>query len=188
MGMETRGNNRYYYRKERQGPRVVSTYFGTGATAELIAQCEFWRKAEEHQERAAVKREKQRIKEQAALVLSTESDVRDLVKAVLIACGFYQHKRQWRKSSMDTQQPIVPATTVPPAPVVDDKAQLAEARAALKEAFKLPDTTSGKRGKALERVKNEVQEARRKAIHKVLQDYPVLWEGRVVCMERPNLP
>ncbi|MDP9315576.1 MAG: hypothetical protein M3R24_32735, partial [Chloroflexota bacterium] len=177
MGMETRRNSRYYYRKERQGNRVVSSYVGTGVTAELIAQCEYWRRVEEHQERAKLKREQEASKQQAVLVLGTEADVRDLVKAVFIACGFHQHKRQWRRNRMDTQQNIVTAASTSPAPVVDDKALLAEARKALSAAFTLPDMTQGKRGKALEQAKAEAQELRRTAIRKVLQDYPVLWSG-----------
>ncbi len=73
MGMETRGNHRYYYRKERQGTRVVSTYLGNGETAQLIAECEYWRRAEERQERVKVRREEQQIKQQAALVVGTEA-------------------------------------------------------------------------------------------------------------------
>ncbi len=177
MGMETRGNNRYYYRKERRGTRVISSYVGTGATAELIAQCEFWRRAEERQERAKLKGEQEASKQQALLVLGTEAGVRDLVKAVFIACGFHQHKRQWRKNRMDTQQNIVTAASTSPAPVADDKALLAEARTALSAAFVLPDMTQGKRGKALEQAKAEAQALRRTAIRKVLQQYPILWSG-----------
>ncbi len=77
---------------------------------------------------------------------------------------------------MDTPQPIVSATNTPPA-TVDDDALLVEARAALKAALKLPDMTTGKRGKALEWAKHEAQEARRKTIRQVLQAYPVLWSS-----------
>ncbi len=78
---------------------------------------------------------------------------------------------------MDTQQTIVPAANVAPAPVADDKALLAEARTALKAAFDVPEIPTGTRGKALEQAKAEAQEARRQAVRKVLQDYPVLWSG-----------
>ncbi len=176
MGMETRRNGRYYYRKERQGKHVVSSYVGTGATADLIARCEAWRKAEELQQRAAIKHEQQAITEQGRVVLNTEANLRELVSAVLIANGFHQHKRQWRKTNMETHQPIVPATTAAPAPV-DDPAQLAEARAALSRAFEVPAIAPGKRGKALEEAKSDAQAARRKAVRNVLQAYPVLWSG-----------
>ncbi|MFN2514559.1 MAG: hypothetical protein ABR568_24515, partial [Pyrinomonadaceae bacterium] len=38
MGWEQRGNNRYYYRKEREGPRVKSVYVGRGEIAQIVAQ------------------------------------------------------------------------------------------------------------------------------------------------------
>ncbi len=177
MALEQRGNNVYYYQKHWRNGTCVSQYVGNGPVAELIALSETLRKTEERQKRAAVKREQQSIKEQAALVLGTETDIRDLVKAVLIANGYHQHKRQWRKNRMDTQQTIVPAANVAPAPVADDNALLAEARTALKAAFDVPEIPTGTRGKALEQAKAEAQEARRQAVRKVLQDYPVLWSG-----------
>ncbi len=176
MGVEQRGNSAYYYQKHWRNGTCVSAYVGNGPVAELIALSETLRKAEEHQERAAVKREQQKIEEQAALVLGTEAEIRELVKAVLIANGFHQHKRQWRKTNMETQ-PIIPATSVPALPAVDDKALLAEARAALNRAFDLPAIAPGKRGKALEEAQAAAKEERRKAIRKVFQDYPVLWNG-----------
>ncbi len=176
MGMEQRGNNAYYYQKHWRNGTCVSAYVGNGPVAELIAVSETLRKAEARQKRAAVKREQQQIKEQSALVLGTEADLRALVKAVLVANGFHQHKRQWRKSPMETQQRIMPATSAAPVPV-DDPAQLAEARAALSRALDLPTIAPGKRGKALDEAKADAQAARRQAVHQVLQEYPVLWSG-----------
>ncbi len=77
---------------------------------------------------------------------------------------------------METQQPIVPAISTAPEPV-DRQAQLDAARTALKAAFALPAIPQGKRGKAVEQAKAEAQAARRKAVHHVLQEYPVLWSG-----------
>jgi hypothetical protein len=37
MGWEQRGANQYYYRKERQGSRVKSTYVGRGEIAHFIS-------------------------------------------------------------------------------------------------------------------------------------------------------
>ena len=177
MGMETRKNNRYYYRKERRGTRVISSYVGSGATAELIAQCELWRKAEEAHERAKIKREQSESQAQARLVLATEAAVRDLMKAALLVNGFHQHKRQWRRR-MHTPQEIIPAGPALPAPIADDTALLAEARTALKAAFAEGKAiTEGKRGKALEQAKAEADEVRRKAVHRVFEQYPILWRG-----------
>jgi hypothetical protein len=38
MGFGTRGNRIYYYKKEREGGRVVSRYMGGGSNARLFAE------------------------------------------------------------------------------------------------------------------------------------------------------
>jgi predicted negative regulator of RcsB-dependent stress response len=40
MGWEQRGNNRYFYRKERDGSQVKSVYVGRGEIAHMISQFE----------------------------------------------------------------------------------------------------------------------------------------------------
>ena len=40
MGWERRGNHEYYYRKEREGSRVKSTYVGRGEMAHMISNFE----------------------------------------------------------------------------------------------------------------------------------------------------
>ena len=40
MGWERRGNQEYYYRKERDGSRVKSTYLGRGEMAHMISKFE----------------------------------------------------------------------------------------------------------------------------------------------------
>ncbi|PLS83586.1 MAG: hypothetical protein CYG59_00660, partial [Chloroflexi bacterium] len=168
MGMETRRNRRYYYCKERQGTRVISTYLGTGATADLIAQCAAQRIADARHARAAWKREQQRITDQAALVLSVEADVRTLVHAVLLTNGFHQHKRQWRKRM---EQDIVPcaAPAVPAAPQADD------GWLALQAALNLKPTPTRKGGKVSKADVAAVEQQRVLAVRQVLLDYPHLW-------------
>ena len=40
MGWEKRGNNQYYYKKEREGSRVKSVYVGRGEMAHMISTFE----------------------------------------------------------------------------------------------------------------------------------------------------
>lgn len=177
MGMETRGNHRYYYRKERQGVRVVSTYLGNGATAQLIAECEYWRRVEERQERAAVKREQRTVEEQAARVLGTEANLRELVKAVLIANGFHQHKRQWRRRPMEQDATVneQPATTVVMVdPEVDRRR---EGFQALRAALAIEAQPDKKGGKITEVARAIAERDKRAAVRKVLAEYPCIWDG-----------
>lgn len=43
MGWEQRGTNKYYYRKEREGARVKSTYVGRGEIAQMVSQIQLVR-------------------------------------------------------------------------------------------------------------------------------------------------
>lgn len=100
MAWETRGNRDYLYRKKRVNGRVKSVYIGTGYQAELIArmeaieaqQAEIVRDAErnEHHQQATIDAE---IKQHGG-------KLRHLVNAVLVASGYHQYKRQWRKKRM----------------------------------------------------------------------------------------
>ena len=93
MAWEKRGNKRYYYRKRRQGGRVVSEYVGAGELAETCAQLD----ALERQLRQA---ERQRLQELRALdaQLNHVCDlIRALTYAALLTTGHHTHKGQWRK-------------------------------------------------------------------------------------------
>src|SRR5688500_8262649 len=97
MAMEQRGNNRYYYRKDWQDGTCRSVYFGNGATAQLIAACEAARFVEEAHERAQARAEHAEREALATQVRTVADSVRQLTAAVLLANGYHQHKRTWRK-------------------------------------------------------------------------------------------
>ena len=97
MGLETRGNGQYYYRKRRAGNRVISTYAGTGYSATLMQALD------EHERQAS---QQKRLAWQIVVNAENELDARlDEVTgltmaytgAVLLVSGYHQHKRQWRK-------------------------------------------------------------------------------------------
>ena len=103
MGLERRGNNLYYYRKERNGSRVVSVYAGKGSFAQLMSQFEELRKEEE-----SIKREANR--ERLATDLAQQAEIDDqidglcadasaYVDALFLANGYHQHSRTWRRKS-----------------------------------------------------------------------------------------
>lgn len=89
--------NGYYYRNRRQGGKVVSEYIGTGAAAELLAQLDAIEQEKLKFEREAFRRliaEQQAIDEQIDAVGDA---LTALVDATLLANGYRQHRRQWRK-------------------------------------------------------------------------------------------
>jgi hypothetical protein len=97
MGWENHQGRSYYYRKRREGKRVVSEYIGTGADAVLIAQWDGLLREQTTTDRA-VKQLRQ------AKLLSADQALDDifarvelLTKAALVASGHHQHKGSWRR-------------------------------------------------------------------------------------------
>ena len=102
MGWETRRNGRrYFYRKERQGRRVVSTYCGSGERATLFAALgalDRQRRMQEAMERQIARSEFAELSATPAELTMLLADVRAEVARVLTAAGYHQHKRgEWRK-------------------------------------------------------------------------------------------
>lgn len=98
MSWETRGNNRYYYRRRKVAGRVIGEYVGAGYLAEVMA-------AEDEaarQARQAAAAEWRSIVEadrrQEKMLAEIDTLVRAAVAGVLIANGYHTHKRQWRKT------------------------------------------------------------------------------------------
>ena len=97
MGWEARNGNSYYYRKERVGSRVRSVYVGSGLIGQLSALTDEQGREEKDAERRALRRE---IEKQDAIDSRIDGVcelTEKLVTAALIASGFHQHKRQWRR-------------------------------------------------------------------------------------------
>ncbi len=97
MGWERRGNNQYYYRKHREGSHVRSVYVGQGEIAVLTAQLDEMQREQNETLRARERKEQRAFDtfDQSIDTLSRLSST--LTEAVLMAAGFHQHKRQWRK-------------------------------------------------------------------------------------------
>jgi len=97
MGWEQRGTNSYYYRKERSAGRVRSLYVGRGESAVLTAQLDAMQREEREAQRA---KERKELRGFDSIDQTIDNLVRlssTLTEAILIAGGFHQHKRQWRK-------------------------------------------------------------------------------------------
>lgn len=97
MGWEQRGNHLYYYRKERDGSRVKSTYVGRGEMAHMISK--FESSSAEVEKLLRVKKsieaqESERI--EAALDRAVEL-VQLFTEASLLTAGFHTYHRQWRR-------------------------------------------------------------------------------------------
>ena len=97
VGWEQRGNNQYYYKKEREGSRVKSVYVGRGEIAQMVSQIQSSSTLVERVARGLKSPEAIKF-EQAEKALDQAAElVEHLTIGALLAAGFQIHKRQWRR-------------------------------------------------------------------------------------------
>ena len=97
MAWEKRGNRSYYYRKRREGHRIISEYMGCGQFVEAIATLDALdreRRAMERKMRWAELHEDRGLAREVDAVCGS---IRALASATLVDTGFRTHKGQWRK-------------------------------------------------------------------------------------------
>ena len=98
MGLETRRGRAYFYRKRRDGGRVVSEYGGGGEMAALCGRLEAIDREKREDERRAVREDRERMEAIDRGLDSMCQAARALADEALTAAGYRQHDRgQWRK-------------------------------------------------------------------------------------------
>ena len=97
MGWEKRGRGRYYYRKRREGRRVIAQYLGTGELAEVLAEADHALAQERDRERELQRAQRQELRELDAKIDEAGEVLRLLTRAVLVSWGYHTHKGTWRK-------------------------------------------------------------------------------------------
>lgn len=99
MAWEKRPGGRYYYRKKRIGRRVISEYVGAGLLAELIAERDQEERLQAAEKQAAFEAEVKAERDLVRRLNEAESETMALVKAVILASGYYKHHGQWRRKN-----------------------------------------------------------------------------------------
>lgn len=97
MGWEQRGNNQYYYKKERSGSSVKSVYVGRSEIAHMISQ--FQSSSAEVEKLMRVKKsiEADELKRIEDTLDRAVELVQLFMQATLLTAGFHTHHRQWRR-------------------------------------------------------------------------------------------
>ncbi len=97
MALEERNGNYYYYKKEREGNRVVSKYYGKGELAFLVAQMDGFER-QEKAEKAELQRKNRETQAKIDNELSfLENEIKKLTETALLNLGFYKtQSREWR--------------------------------------------------------------------------------------------
>jgi hypothetical protein len=102
MAYERRGEKSYFYSKEKVDGRVVSTYHGAGRKGEIAAGVDAIVRETRRRERAAARAEAARTRREIDDLLGINDEFREAVRAtlraVLIAEGYHEHKREWRRA------------------------------------------------------------------------------------------
>ena len=97
MGWKTINGRRYFYKSEREGGRVKTTYFGAGESGLLISLLELEDRAEREAEREQRQAEREEFETEEKAVADWFDDVQAVADAAMIAAGFHKHKGQWRR-------------------------------------------------------------------------------------------
>lgn len=97
MAREQRRNREYYYRKQRQGRKVISEYVGTGILADYAEAMDERKHGQEEQRRAEWQAAKLEAEQLDAILGEVEAAIEPVVVALMLVNGYHQHKRQWRK-------------------------------------------------------------------------------------------
>jgi hypothetical protein len=97
MGWKTINGRRYYYKSEREGGRVKTTYFGAGESGLLMSLLQLEDRAEREAEREKGQAEKEECETEEKAVSECFDQVRAVADAAMIAAGYHKHKGQWRR-------------------------------------------------------------------------------------------
>jgi hypothetical protein len=97
MGWKTINGRRYYYKSERRGGRVKTTYFGAGESGLLISLVEAEDRAEREAERARLRAERAEFETEEKAVAECFDNIQAVADAAMVAAGFHKHKGQWRR-------------------------------------------------------------------------------------------
>jgi len=97
MGWEDRNGKQYYYRKRRDGRRVVSVYIGCGFMGEFAEDMDIIDRGENQQARELWQATKQSADAIASQARQVEKVTQAMTRAAFMLAGYHTHKRQWRK-------------------------------------------------------------------------------------------
>jgi hypothetical protein len=97
MAWEERNDRMYYYRKRREGKRVISEYIGNGFIGQMAEILDMEDRAEAEQARAVFQQQRDSAKAMDIRVNQVDKYTRTIMRAFLLLAGYHTHKRQWRK-------------------------------------------------------------------------------------------
>lgn len=101
MAWEERNGRMYYYRKRREGKRVISEYVGGDLWGGLAEIFDMEDKQEAEQKRAELREQKEAALRLDKRIKEIEKYTKVMTWVGLLLAGYHTHKRQWRKLRND---------------------------------------------------------------------------------------
>lgn len=96
MGVESRRSNLYYYRKRREGSRVVSEYVGGGGVGACAAKLDELEREEENARRAQERGGREADEALDGLLDAIGAALKEAAACELVAAGCHNRKGEWR--------------------------------------------------------------------------------------------
>src|SRR5512135_2036632 len=97
MGWKQINGRKYYYKSERVGGRIKSTYYGSGELASLVAILDAEAREEREAKRRRQRAERKRAEAEERAVAEWFDEVQAVADAAMVAAGFHKHRGQWRR-------------------------------------------------------------------------------------------
>ena len=97
MGWKTINGRRYYYKSERVGDRVKSTYFGAGEAGTLMASMVAFEREDREAERDKLREERREFDAEEKAVSEWFDAVQAVAEVAMVAAVFHKHNGQWRR-------------------------------------------------------------------------------------------
>jgi hypothetical protein len=97
MAWEDRNGTLYYYRKRREGGRVVSEYVGKGYAGEFAQMFDGEDRHKAEHKRRELRKAQRTATAIDATLREAEELTRLILRAHLLLAGYHFHKGQWRK-------------------------------------------------------------------------------------------
>jgi hypothetical protein len=91
MAWEDRNGNFYYYRKRREGKRVISEYIGNGLSAQIAEIFAMEDRAETQQARVDWLKQKRSAEMMDKRINELERYTKAVTRAVLLVSGYHLH-------------------------------------------------------------------------------------------------
>jgi hypothetical protein len=104
MAIVYRNGRAYAYQSVRRNGRVTSEYQGSGSIALLRRSFETIVREQKDAERFHRQAEQESLQAAEQHLIDYFDRIEELVRDALLAAGYHQHKRQWRKRRVRPQE------------------------------------------------------------------------------------